>query len=87
MFTDGRDNGVHMIRHHDKFAKLVTFSVKMSQTGFHDSLAIWACQDAASITSPEPPIYRLGEALVKFILLARVVRLWIQFYPERFLPP
>jgi len=25
MFTDGCDNGVHMIRHHDKFAQLVTF--------------------------------------------------------------
>ncbi len=51
MFTDGCDNGVHVIRHHDKFAELVTFPVKMPQTGLHDSLAIWACQDAASVAS------------------------------------
>jgi hypothetical protein len=27
MFTDGCENGMHMIRHHDKFAELVTFRV------------------------------------------------------------
>ena len=42
MFTDGCDNGVHMIRHHDKFAELVTLPVKMPQSGFDDTLAIWA---------------------------------------------
>ena len=28
MFTNGCDNGVHMIRHHDKFTELVTFPSK-----------------------------------------------------------
>ena len=77
MLSDRRDYRMHMVRHHDKFAKLIADSVEVPKAGFHDSFAVWPRQDTLTVTCIKPVIDRLSEALMVFLLLAFSVRLWV----------
>jgi len=78
MLSDRCDYRMHVVRHHDKFAKLIAYSVEVLKARLHDIFAVWPRQDTLTVTCIKPVIDRLGETLMVFLLLAVTVRLWIQ---------
>ena len=77
MFADRSHDNVYMIRHHDKFAEIISHSVKVQKAGFHNNFAVWPCKNAPAVTCIEPAIYGLREAFMVFLFLAISVRLRI----------